>query len=168
MGQFFILRSRVQQEYNSLLVNALNRIFKAVCPWIISNGCLQKWSFRAFEIPLSRNRLWNEYPVLNQELQNHDPVGWHIPAEVMYGSTPPGSHLTCLTDKHGGKHVLACFWARHYVEWLIKQLLNAAFVSRVSSEELWRSRRVISALIFPNSSDETQSHPLTVKYTKQT
>ena len=28
MGQFFILRSRVQQEYNSLLVNALNRIFK--------------------------------------------------------------------------------------------------------------------------------------------
>ena len=29
MGQFFILRSRVQQEYNSLLVNALKRIFKS-------------------------------------------------------------------------------------------------------------------------------------------
>ena len=29
MGQFFILRSRVHQEYNSLLVNALNRIFKS-------------------------------------------------------------------------------------------------------------------------------------------
>ena len=29
MCQFFILRSRVQQEYNSLLVNALNRIFKS-------------------------------------------------------------------------------------------------------------------------------------------
>ena len=29
MDQFFILRSRVQQEYNSLLVNALNRIFKS-------------------------------------------------------------------------------------------------------------------------------------------
>ena len=28
MGQFFILRSRVQQEYDSLLVNALNRIFQ--------------------------------------------------------------------------------------------------------------------------------------------
>ena len=27
MGQFFILCSRVQQEYNSLLVNALNHIF---------------------------------------------------------------------------------------------------------------------------------------------
>ena len=50
MGQFFILRSMVQQEYNGLLVNALNRILKAICPWIISNGCLQKWSFRAFEI----------------------------------------------------------------------------------------------------------------------
>ena len=50
MGHIFILRSRVQQEYNSLLVNALNRIFKAICPWIISNGCLQNWSFRAFEI----------------------------------------------------------------------------------------------------------------------
>ena len=29
MGQFFILRSKVQQEYNGLLVNALNRIFKS-------------------------------------------------------------------------------------------------------------------------------------------
>ena len=29
LGQFFILRSRVQQEYNSLLVKALNRIFKS-------------------------------------------------------------------------------------------------------------------------------------------
>ena len=29
MGQSFILLSRVQQEYNSLLVNALNRIFKS-------------------------------------------------------------------------------------------------------------------------------------------
>ena len=29
MGQFFILRSGVQQEYNSLLVNALNRIFES-------------------------------------------------------------------------------------------------------------------------------------------
>ena len=28
------------------------------------------WNFRAFEIL---------YPVLNQELQNHDPVGRHIP-----------------------------------------------------------------------------------------
>ena len=29
MDQFFILRSRVQQEYNGLLVNALDRIFKS-------------------------------------------------------------------------------------------------------------------------------------------
>ena len=29
MGQFFILRSRGQQEYNGLLVNALSRIFKS-------------------------------------------------------------------------------------------------------------------------------------------
>ena len=29
MGQSFILRFRVQQEYNSLLVNTLNRIFKS-------------------------------------------------------------------------------------------------------------------------------------------
>ena len=29
MGQFFILRSSVQQEYKGLLVNALNRIFKS-------------------------------------------------------------------------------------------------------------------------------------------
>ena len=30
MGRFFILRSRVQQEYNGLLPNALNRILKAI------------------------------------------------------------------------------------------------------------------------------------------
>ena len=52
MGQFFIPRSRVQQEYNSLLVNALNGIFKSNLPlnepkW---NGCLQNWTFRTFEI----------------------------------------------------------------------------------------------------------------------
>ena len=29
MGQLFILHSRVQQEYNSLLVNALKHIFKS-------------------------------------------------------------------------------------------------------------------------------------------
>ena len=46
MGQFFILRSRGQQEYNGLLVNALSRIFKGN----LSNGCLQKWSFDTFEI----------------------------------------------------------------------------------------------------------------------
>ena len=39
MGQFFILRSRVQQEYNSLLVNALNRIFK-------SNQSLNNFNFQ--------------------------------------------------------------------------------------------------------------------------
>ena len=33
MGQFFMLRFRVQQEYNSSLVNPLNRILKAICPW---------------------------------------------------------------------------------------------------------------------------------------
>ena len=81
MGQFFILRSRVQQEYNSLLVNALNRIFK-------SNQSLNnfKWLLTKLElsrvryiIPRSRKRLWNGYPVLTQELQNHDPVGRYVP-----------------------------------------------------------------------------------------
>ena len=52
MGQFFILRSRVQQEYNGLLVNALNRIFKSIN---LSLNAL-KWlltkveSFRTFEL----------------------------------------------------------------------------------------------------------------------
>ena len=94
MGQFFIPCSRirvhrVQQEYNSLLANALNRIFK-------SNLSLNnfKWLLTKLElscvrniIPRSRKRLWNGYPALNQELQNHDPGGRHI--QVMYGSTPP-------------------------------------------------------------------------------
>ena len=69
MGQFFKLRSRVQQEYNDLLVNALNRIFE-------SNLSLNtfKWLLTKVElscvrniIPRSRKRLWNGYPVLNQK-----------------------------------------------------------------------------------------------------
>ena len=70
MGQFFILRSRVQQEYNSLLVNALKRIFKSNLSSNNFKWLLTKLELRAFEIL---------YPVLNQELQNHDPVGLHIP-----------------------------------------------------------------------------------------
>ena len=52
MGQSFILRSRVQQEYNSLLVNALNRIFKSNLSLNKKkpNGWLQNWSFGTFEI----------------------------------------------------------------------------------------------------------------------
>ena len=78
----------MQQEYNSfalLLVNALNRIFKSNLSlnnfkWLLTKLEL---SYRAFEI------LYTPFPILNQELQNHDPVGRHIPVLVMYGSTPP-------------------------------------------------------------------------------
>ena len=51
MGQFFILRSRVQQEYNGLLVNALNRIFKSNLSLKAFKWLLTKVeSFHAFEI----------------------------------------------------------------------------------------------------------------------
>ena len=97
MGQFFILLSRVQQEYNSLLVNALNRIFKSnlslnTFKWLLTKvelSCVRNF------IPRSRKRLWNGYPVLNQELQNHDPFGRHILVQVMYGSTPPPGPSYC-------------------------------------------------------------------------
>ena len=51
MGQFSILRSRVQQEYNGLLVNALNRVFQSNRSLNTSKWLLTKVeSFRAFEI----------------------------------------------------------------------------------------------------------------------
>ena len=50
MGQSFILRSRVQQEYNSLLVNKLNRIFKTNLSLNKKSQMAANWSFRAFEI----------------------------------------------------------------------------------------------------------------------
>ena len=51
MGQFFILRSRVQQEYNGLLFNALNRIFKSNLSLNAFKWLLTKVeSFCAFEI----------------------------------------------------------------------------------------------------------------------
>ena len=49
MGQFFIPRSRVQQEYNSLLVNALNCIFKSNLSLNNFKWLLTKLK-RAFEI----------------------------------------------------------------------------------------------------------------------
>ena len=51
MGQFFILRPRVQQEYNGLLVNALNRVFQSNLSLNTFKWLLTKVeSFRAFEI----------------------------------------------------------------------------------------------------------------------
>ena len=50
MGQFFILRSRCNKSTTVCLLTHWTVLLKAVCPWIISNGCLQKWTFRAFEI----------------------------------------------------------------------------------------------------------------------
>ena len=47
MGQFFILRSRVQQEYNGLLVNALTVFFSLnTFKWLLT----KVESFRGFEI----------------------------------------------------------------------------------------------------------------------
>ena len=71
------LKQRVQQEYNSLLVNALIRIFK-------SNLFLNnfKWLLTKLElscvrniIPSSRKRLKKGFPVLNQELSITTPLG---------------------------------------------------------------------------------------------
>ena len=64
-----------------LLVNALNRIFKSnlsldTFKWLLTKvelSCIRNI------IPRSRKRLWNGYPDLNQELQNHEtpPLGFH-------------------------------------------------------------------------------------------
>ena len=56
MGQFFILRSRVQQEYNGLLINALNRIFKSnlslnTFKWLLTKvelSCIRSLQCRRF------------------------------------------------------------------------------------------------------------------------
>ena len=80
MAQFLILRSRVVQEYNSLLVNAVNRIFKSnlyLNNFKLLLTTLELSSVRNI-IPRSRKHLCYGYPVLNQELQNHDPVVRHI------------------------------------------------------------------------------------------
>ena len=68
-----MLKHRVQQEHNSLLVNPLNCIFKSNLflnnKWLLTKPellCIRNI------IPRSRKRLLNGYPVLNQELQNHD------------------------------------------------------------------------------------------------
>ena len=91
----------MRQEYNSLLVNALNRVFKSDLSlnnfkWLLTK--LPELSCVGNIIPRSRKRLRNGYPVLNQELQNHDPVGLHIHVQVMYGSTQPPPPKGGLTD----------------------------------------------------------------------
>ena len=99
MGQFFILRCRkpctlkhrVQQEYNSLLVNALNRIFKGNLSWNNFKWLLTKLELLCVRniIPRSRKRLWNGYPVLNQELQITTPLGGTYPYRCCMGVPPP-------------------------------------------------------------------------------
>ena len=65
MDQFFILRSRVQQEYNGLLVNALNHIFKSNLSLNAFKWLLTKVkSFRAFEVL---------YPVLDNASEMDTP-----------------------------------------------------------------------------------------------
>ena len=66
MGQFFILRSGVQQEYNSLLVNALNRIFK-------SNLSLNTFKWLLTKVELSCARIL--YPVLENASEMDTPSG---------------------------------------------------------------------------------------------
>ena len=142
MGQFFILRSRVQQEYNSLLVNALNRIFK-------SNLSLNnfKWLLTKVElscvrniIPRSRKCLWNGYPFLNQELQNHDPVGRHIPVWVMYGSTPP-PRAAC--SRRAGKvfpvfqYLTNFFWGCERYADFMRDILKRSFSRVHKPSEVW-------------------------------
>ena len=51
MGQSFILCSRVQQEYNGLLVNTLNRIFKSY----LSLNKKVKWLLTKLELSYVRN-----------------------------------------------------------------------------------------------------------------
>ena len=87
------LKRRVQQEYNSLLVNALNRIFKSnlSLKWI-SNGCLQNWSFRAFEIlyPVLENTSEMDTTFQIRSFKITTPLGGTYPYNnIMYGSTPP-------------------------------------------------------------------------------
>ena len=99
MGHFFILRSGCNKSTTvCLLTHALNRIFK-------SNLSLNnfKWLLTKLElscvrniIPRSRKRLWNGYPFLNQELQNHDPVGRHTRIGNVWEYPPPGSTITVL------------------------------------------------------------------------
>ena len=59
MGQFFIRRSRGQQEYNGLLVNALSSIFKSNLSVNNFKWLLTKVELRCVRniIPPSRKRL---------------------------------------------------------------------------------------------------------------
>ena len=58
-----------------------------------------------------------------------------------------------------GSHIFAFFLTWNYFEWIIKQLLNLAFVGY---EEFCRSWRVLSTL--QNSSYPTQPHSIIAKY----
>ena len=97
MGQLFILRSWVQQEYNGLLVNTLNRIFKSNLSlnnfkWLLTK--VELWCVRNI-IPRSSKRLWNGYPVAGASKSRP-----HWAADTRIGNVweyhlppPPGSEV---------------------------------------------------------------------------
>ena len=148
MGQFFILRSKLQQEYNGLLVNALNRIFKSNLSlnnfkWLLTKvelSCVRKI------IPRSRKRLWNGYPVLNQELQNHDPFGRHIPGyEPCPVQSPPHPtpdppqtflqyFLVCKKLKYSIK-LLNSMWPFFFLTWPPSSKFSTTFLHDTNSSK---------------------------------
>ena len=65
---------------------------KAICPWVISNSCLQNWSFRAFEIlyPVLENTSVMDTTFQIRSFKITTPLGGTYPYNnIMYGSTPP-------------------------------------------------------------------------------
>ena len=88
------LKHRVQQEYNSLLVNALNRNFKSNMSLNNFKWLPTKLGFRAFEIlnPVLGNASEMDTPTSRPRWSAHT-------RQVMYGSNaplpPPGVEIRC-------------------------------------------------------------------------
>ena len=122
MGQFFILRSGCNKSTTVCLLTHWTVLLKAVCPWIISNGLLTKLELSCVRniIPHPRKRLWNGYPVLHQELQNHDPVGGTYPYRLCMGVPPPPGtgFLFSLTSKEEHTRTRSWFLITLISSWL--------------------------------------------------
>ena len=104
---------------------------KAICSWIISNGCLQNWSFRAFEIlypvlknaservPRSKSGASNSRP----RWAEHTRIGnvWEYPP-------PPGVRATkCCSLAHlSGNYEVWWSYIDHYLPCQILQIVNCS------------------------------------------
>ena len=138
-GPIFILRSRKFVDGTVFLRDLSLNNFK----WLLAK--LELWCIRNIT-PRFRKRLWNGYPILNQELQNHDPVGGTYRYRQCMAVTPPPRGFNYGMQAYIVKleHLLPEDWKHGFSHEWDRQIRQADNISLDSHKETTETQTVAS------------------------